>query len=155
MREPGATQHPSWCRAAALALTLAGASGCMQHSGPPASLNLSLSRPTEAGLYRLEISPVMAPMRINRIHSWHVDLRDARGVSVQNAAIEVSGGMPEHGHGFPTRPRVTPQPEAGQYVLEGMKFNMTGWWEIRLDVQSPLGRDHVTFNTVLPAATPS
>jgi hypothetical protein len=129
--------------------------GCTQHGALPASLDQSLSRTTDAGLYRLQITPLLSPMRINRIHGWRVDLRDASGEAVRGAVIEVSGGMPQHGHGFPTQPRVAPQAEAGRYLLEGMKFNMPGWWEIRLDVQSPLGRDHVTFNAVLPAATPS
>ena len=149
-------QRRAWRFALALMVSgMAVASGCTQHGALPPSLNQSLSRATGAGLYTIEISPLLVPMRVNQIHSWRVELRDASGAAVQNATVEVSGGMPQHGHGFPTRPRVTPQAEAGRYTLDGMKFNMTGWWEIRLDVQSPLGRDHVTFNTVLPAATPS
>ncbi|HEX6363258.1 MAG TPA: FixH family protein, partial [Albitalea sp.] len=121
---------------AALALA-----GCVQHHGTRAPLDLSLTRPTEAGRYVVEIAPPQQPLPVNRIHSWQVVVRTADGAPVDGATIRVSGGMPEHGHGFPTQPRVSPQPEPGRYVLEGMKFSMTGWWEIRLDVQSRLGTD--------------
>jgi hypothetical protein len=57
--------------------------------------------------------------------------------------------MPQHGHGFPTHPRVTRELADGTYLLEGMKFSMTGWWEVKLDIQGPQGADRVTFNTVV------
>ena len=126
---------------------------CMQHaqSNPPASLDLSLARSTESGTYIVQIEPPAPAPKVNQIHSWQIELRTKSGEPVQGAQILVSGGMPEHGHGFPTEPRVTAQSQPGHYLLEGMKFNMTGWWEIKLKVESPLGRDDVTFNTVLPA----
>ena len=37
----------------------------------------------------------------------------------------------------------------GTYLIEGMKFSMTGWWEIKLALQSTQGADKVTFNTVV------
>jgi hypothetical protein len=132
-------------------LCAAALAGC-QHSNPPANLNLSLSRPTDQGRYVIEIEPPAEPLRVNRMHAWRVAVRTAAGEPVQHATIAVSGGMPQHGHGLPTQPRVSPLPEAGRYVLEGMKFSMTGWWEIKLDVRSPQGEDRVTFNTVLPAS---
>jgi hypothetical protein len=46
-----------------------------------------------------------------------------------------------------------PESVDGTYLLEGMKFSMTGWWEIKLAIQSAEGNDKVTFNTVV--ATPS
>jgi hypothetical protein len=55
---------------------------------------------------------------------------------------------------LPTRPQVTEELAEGTYLLEGMKFSMTGWWEIKLAIDSPEGVDKVTFNTVVktPAA---
>jgi hypothetical protein len=135
------------------ALTAGVLAGCMQHSNPPSTLNLSLTRPTEAGKYVIEIAPADQPVRVNQIHTWRIAVRNAKGEPVPGATIGVSGGMPEHGHGFPTQPRVSAQAEPGRYLLEGMKFSMTGWWEIKLDVQSPLGTDAVTFNTVLPPSS--
>lgn len=122
----------------------------MRHGPPPAALNLSLARPTDAGKYLVEITPVAQPVQVNRIHSWQIVLRTAAGAPVQGATIRISGGMPEHGHGLPTQPRVSPQDMPGRYLLEGMKFSMIGWWEIKLAVESMAGLDTVTFNTVLP-----
>ena len=48
--------------------------------------------------------------------------------------------MPQHGHGLPTRPQVTRELADGTYLIEGMKFSMTGWWEIKLAIDSPAGR---------------
>jgi hypothetical protein len=37
----------------------------------------------------------------------------------------------------------------GRYLIEGVRFNMGGWWELRLDISSPAGEDGVTFNLVI------
>jgi hypothetical protein len=87
------------------------------------------------------------------MHSWTVRLSDSTGTPVSGAKLTVGGGMPQHGHGFPTRPRVTRESDGGTYLIEGMKFSMTGWWNIKLDIQSPQGHDKVTFNTVVAPAT--
>jgi hypothetical protein len=44
---------------------------------------------------------------------------------------------------------VTRELADGTYQLDGMKFSMTGWWEVKLDIQGPQGPDKVTFNTVV------
>jgi hypothetical protein len=44
---------------------------------------------------------------------------------------------------------VTRELSEGTYLLEGMKFSMTGWWEVKLAIDGPLGSDKVTFNTVV------
>ena len=138
----------------ALALGACAPHGDMSHaqmeSHPSPDLNLALQRNTDAGTYRIELSPPAEPLRVNKIHSWNIRLLDAQGQPVPDARIAVDGGMPEHGHGFPTQPRVSAGGAPGAYVLEGMKFNMTGWWEIKLEVQSARGADRITFNTVLP-----
>jgi hypothetical protein len=36
--------------------------------------------------------------------------------------------------------------------MEGMKFSMTGWWEIKLAIQAAEGTDTVVFNTVVGAS---
>ena len=68
------------------------------------------------------------------------------GVAVPDATITVDGGMPEHGHGLPTHPRVTRNLGNGWYEVSGLRFNMGGWWEVKLVVSGPAGTDTVTFN---------
>jgi hypothetical protein len=120
--------------------------GCMTQ---PRDLDLSLEKPSAAGVYRVTlVAPPKAPA-INQMHSWTVQLHNPAGAPIPGARFAVDGGMPQHGHGLPTQPRVTREVAAGSYQLDGMKFSMTGWWEIKLAIDSPQGADTVTFNTVV------
>jgi hypothetical protein len=89
------------------------------------------------------------PAAINQMHSWQVRLASPAGAPIAHAHITVDGGMPQHGHGLPTRPRVTQELADGIYLIEGMKFSMTGWWELKLAIDGAEGADKVTFNTVV------
>ena len=133
------------------ALALASLAGCMT---PPADLDLSLQHPTQDNKFVVALQPPATPPAINQIHSWQVKLSTPDGVPVTHARINVDGGMPQHGHGLPTRPQVTRELADGTYLLEGMKFSMTGWWEIKLAIQTANAADRVTFNRVVtdPAA---
>ena len=131
----------------ALALTvLAATAGCMS---APSHLDLSLTRPTAENQFVVTLQPPAMPAAINQLHSWQVRLASPAGVPVAHARIEVGGGMPQHGHGLPTRPQVTQELADGTYVIEGMKFSMTGWWEIKLAIEADGGSDKVTFNTMV------
>jgi hypothetical protein len=85
-------------------------------------------------------------LRPRRMQTLRVTVVDREGRPIDNAAIAVDGGMPQHGHGLPTRPRVTRQLGAGTYEIEGVRFNMGGWWEFSLAITVPGGTDTVTFN---------
>jgi hypothetical protein len=37
----------------------------------------------------------------------------------------------------------------GVYEIEGVRFNMGGWWEFKLEIAGTPGADHVTFNLAL------
>jgi hypothetical protein len=63
--------------------------------------------------------------------------------------ISVDGDMPEHGHGLPTRPEVTRYLGNGDYLVEGMKFQMPGWWVMDFDVTVDGQSDQVHFNLLL------
>ena len=74
---------------------------------------------------------------------------DARDQPVEGATISVDGGMPEHSHGLPTRPVVKRYLGNGVYEIEGLRFSMGGWWELKLAIDAPAGSDRVTFNLSL------
>ena len=118
-------------------------------SSPPKDLDLSLDKHSAAGVYRVALVPPAQAPAINQMHSWKVKLSTPDGAPVHDARFVVDGGMPQHGHGLPTQPRVTREVGEGTYALDGMKFSMTGWWEVKLDIQGPQGADKVTFNTVV------
>ncbi len=132
---------------AALSLaTVVTAAGCM--SAPP-ELDVRLTRPSAENKYVVTLQPPATPAAINQLHTWQVKLASSTGAPIAHARISVDGGMPQHGHGLPTKPQVTQELSAGTYLIEGMKFSMTGWWEIKLAIDSPEGADKVTFNTVV------
>ena len=137
--------------AAVAALTLV-MTGCVTQ---PRDLDLSLDKNSALDLYRVALVPPAQAPAINRMHSWTVKLTTPQGAPVQGAKFLVDGGMPQHGHGLPTQPRVTRETENGTYALEGMKFSMTGWWEVKLTIQGPQGVDKVTFNTIIDNSTES
>ena len=89
------------------------------------------------------------PIRPRRMQTVRVAITDAAGVPVDDATIQIDGGMPQHGHGLPTRPRVTRALGNGLYEIEGVRFNMGGWWEFKLAINAASGFDVVTFNLVL------
>ena len=89
------------------------------------------------------------PLRPRRMQTVRVAITDAAGVPVDDATIQIDGGMPQHGHGLPTRPRVTRALGNGLYEIEGVRFNMGGWWEFKLAINAASGSDVVTFNLAL------
>lgn len=118
-------------------------------AAPPESLDLAMTHTTAEKNFIVTLQAPATPAAINQIHSWQLRLTSPTGVALSNVRIAVDGGMPQHGHGLPTRPQVTPPLADGSYRIDGMKFSMTGWWEIKLTIQSDAGIDKVTFNTVI------
>ncbi|MCH9695380.1 MAG: FixH family protein [Gammaproteobacteria bacterium] len=81
--------------------------------------------------------------QINRIQSWVLHIETAAGDAVEGATVEVTGGMPEHNHGLPTRPRISEEIGGGDYRLSGMRFHMAGYWEIKVTVTTDNDRSVV------------
>jgi len=121
-------------------------------AAPPRDLDLSLRHPSAQGRYVVQMEPPAVSPAINQMHAWHIKVSTPDGAAVRNARIAVNGGMPQHGHGLPTRPQVTREVADGTYLMEGMKFSMSGWWEIKLAIQAAEGADTVAFNTVVEAS---
>jgi hypothetical protein len=123
-------------------LLLLGAQVAMgQFSGEPV-----LSVQTSKGI-TVDIYSEIAPLDINRIHSWQLRLTDAQGSPVSNAQIELVGGMPEHDHGMPTQPQITAETETGSYLLEGMRFHMPGKWLLDIKLTYAVGTEELIVET--------
>lgn len=82
---------------------------------------------------------------INQMHSWILHIENADGLEIEGAVVDVEGGMPEHDHGLPTKPRVTEELGGGNYKLEGMRFHMSGYWEIVVSITTDSGTSKVTI----------
>ena len=105
-------------------------------------------RTSEHRTYTATLQP-KEPLVVRRLQTVAVTIVDAKGRPVEGASIAVDGGMPEHGHGLPTQPRIKRALGNGTYEIEGVRFNMGGWWELRLAIDSAAGSDRVTFNLSL------
>lgn len=113
---------------------------------PPAKTEFGPGpRASAERLYSATLEPG-EPIRLRRLQTLPVRVVDAQGRPVDDASISVEGGMPEHRHGLPTQPRVSSPLGNGRYEIEGLRFSMGGWWELRLVIDSPAGVDTVTFN---------
>jgi YtkA-like protein len=112
----------------------------------PAASEFGLGpRSSAHGRYVATLEPAK-PLRPRQMQTVHVTVRDADGRAIDEAQISIDGEMPQHGHGLPTRPRVTRNLGDGIYEIEGVRFNMGGWWEFKLAIAGPRGADTVTFN---------
>lgn len=103
------------------------------------------SQTTDKALYRISISPVNEPVVIGRLHDWIVHVETDDGKQFTPSQLVITGGMPGHGHGIPSRPKVTRYLKNGDFLVEGMLFNMGGTWQILVGVTGPDGFDSATF----------
>lgn len=132
---------------ALFAITLSACAAMLHPPEKPAADQFGFGpRASAQTLYTATLEPAVQPLKARRLLKVQVSIRDAAGQPVDGAAIEVDGGMPEHGHGLPTKPRVTKSLGDGRYEIEGLRFNMGGWWELHLAIATPAGTDRVTFN---------
>lgn len=133
-----------------LLVVVLGAVAWMMHAmAPPADLDLAREKATANGLYTVAVAPEDPAFQRNTIHSWIATVMTVEGTPVEDARIAIDGGMPQHGHGLPTAPQMTAALGEGRYRIEGVRFNMSGWWEFKLHIESAAGADDVTFNLSL------
>src|SRR5215471_4273881 len=97
-------------------------------SDVPADLDYSTSRSSDKGLFTVSYTVSTGTVPVNQMHQWTLHVKSADGKPVEDATIDVDGDMPQHGHGLPTSPRVTKYLGDGNYLVDGMKFQMGGWW---------------------------
>lgn len=135
--------------AAAVLALVAAFVGWRMTMSPPEGLDLARLRQTENGIFTVAIAPETEPVRQGALHAWIVTVTTPAGAVVDGARIAVDGGMPQHGHGLPTQPAMTAALGEGRYRIEGVRFNMSGWWELKLSIDTGGRQDTVTFNLVL------
>lgn len=125
------------------------AAGWFWMSYVPSDLDYSTTLSTENGLYQVSYEPSQSPIPVNELHMWTLTLTTSAGQPLEHAHISVDGDMPQHGHGLPTQPLVTEYLGDGKYLVEGVKFQMGGWWVMDFVIESDAGTDKVRFNFIL------
>ncbi|TIW70579.1 MAG: auxin-binding protein, partial [Mesorhizobium sp.] len=48
-----------------------------------------------------------------------------------------------------TSPQATDYLGEGRYRIDGVKFTMSGWWQLHFGISAAAGSDSVVFNVVL------
>ena len=123
----------------------------LQATSASAQVTGSLTGPwiSRSGELQISYASELEPLTINQIHSWVLYVETSEGTPVADAGLTVEGGMPEHDHGLPTRPRVTRYLGDGKYLLEGVRFHMPGAWEIQVTIDAVGKQDVVVISLTL------
>ena len=141
----------AWVVGIATLVVLAGGQAAViavRMSRPPAETFGLGPRESRTAMYRAMLL-TDEPLRKRALQTIYVVITDRDGHPVDGATIAIDGGMPQHGHGLPTAPRVSEALGGGTYQIDGVRFNMGGWWEFRLHIATPAGSDTITFNLSL------
>lgn len=142
-------RHAIWIAALLPVVATGGVFADQMMEAAPADLDLALSKATDAGLYVSTIAPADGDATIGPLHAWTVTVTTPDGAPVEGAQIGFDGQMPQHGHRLPTAPQMTETLGSGQYLVEGVRFNMPGWWTISITIDAAAGDDEATYNVVL------
>lgn len=121
----------------------------MSMNAVPSDLDTSTTQRTENGVFNVSYTASTDTVPVNQMHEWTLHVETADGQPVEDATIRVDGDMPQHGHGLPTRPQVTKYLGNGDYLVEGMKFQMAGWWVMDFTITANGQTDAVRFNMQL------
>jgi hypothetical protein len=121
----------------------------IMHAPAPSDLDLSATRMSDNGGFKVSYMSDINPLPVNKIHGWTLTVVTSDGKPVKDAVISIDGDMPEHGHGLPTEPEVTQELRDGVYLVEGMKFSMPGWWTMKFIIQTRFNEESITFNLLL------
>ena len=100
-------------------------------------------------LYRVVVRPERGKPVVGKMHRWIIEVLTTDGEPVYPAQISIGGGMQGHGHGLPTQPQVIAYGGDGVYLIDGMRFNMEGEWQLSFVIASDYGRDRVDFDILL------
>lgn len=119
---------------------------------PPADLDLTLRHPSAQQRFLVQLDPPASGVPLQTLSAWTVRVASSDGQPVSRARVTVAGTMPQHGHGMPTQPRVTGEPSPGVYRIDGLKFSMAGWWQLRLAIRADEAEDTAEFNIVMTDA---
>ena len=114
------------------------------HHGSPSSASDS-NKISKKKLFKASLKSNDATPPLHKIHNWTVHVETINGDPVENAKINVYGGMPSHKHGYSTNPQITKNLGNGDYLVEGIKFSMAGYWEMWFNIRADKNQDIVIF----------
>lgn len=120
--------------------------GLLLFQATSAWADVDLTAPSLDRAFDVRVFPRDGEVLVGRYHQWIIQVTDANRNVVDNASMTVAGGMEAHGHGLPSKPQITRYLGNGQYLIEGMLFNMAGRWTLLFVIQTPQVMDRVRFD---------
>jgi hypothetical protein len=121
----------------------------LRESQPPADLvKGSAKREAKGEFFQASYEPEGGAIVLSKMTSWTFTLKTVKGEPVANAAVRLTGFMPQHSHGFPTIPAIK-ETAPGTYVASGLKFHMPGWWVVHLFVEAGGKNEFLEFQLIL------
>lgn len=149
MSEPLAAARPPlyWRYLGFIGLCVLGA--CMlvwRTQAPPT--DVGTEKRSASGRYLVRLHPQRQPIPVRTFHEWTVVIRpaDSTAALTPSLAPVFDGRMPMHRHGLPSKPHTVAGASDGEYVVEGVKFSMGGWWRLVVRLSTASGPDSVVFN---------
>lgn len=134
-----------------ITLPAIGAMGHMHTMKAPdmSKIDTASEKKSKRGSYIVSYEFDTGAASVNKLLALKLKVKTADGKPVTGAEIKIAGDMPEHGHGFTTVPEVTEEPGGGEYLVEGIKFSMPGWWVVNFHIMAGGVGDSIEFNLVL------
>jgi hypothetical protein len=105
------------------------------------------ARNTIKGFYRVTVVACPGTIPIGQPTDWTIRVTTRSGAPVRGA-LGVTGGMPEHGHGFLTPPIVSRGQRAGEYQAR-LVFAMGGRWVVEFRITANGRRDVVRYQVTV------
>ncbi len=99
--------------------------------------------------FKGSITSSLNPVVINEMHNWTLHLTTTDGQPVEQATMTITGAMPAHAHGMPTNPQMTRNLGGGDYLIEGVQFQMGGYWEVKFTITAGSQLDDLLFGITL------
>ena len=136
--------------------------GSHQHSTTEGSSGKSFyttfstaSETTFDGLHRIDLIPASPEVPLIEVHHWFVKVFDQWGEEIRPDKLYISGSMPEHGHGLPTRPIVEKYTDTQGYRISNVSFNMAGNWKFNVEFSYQGITDGAEFDIEFPTSESS
>jgi hypothetical protein len=108
-------------------------------SAPAPDSGVGWNATSDSGRLVGRLAPESGAVQVGEFQSWLLALRYAGGGPARGAELAISGGMPGHGHGLPSQPRIAEELPDGLYRIEGLKLNMHGAWVIEVYANTSAG----------------
>jgi hypothetical protein len=100
----------------------------------------------------IEGPPLVDSPQIGKNNTWVVAVTDATTGAPADVPLTADRPwMPQHNHGAPTDPVVTPG-DPGTFTISALDFIMAGYWQLKLNLVPASGDpDDATFSICVPA----